>query len=156
MAALSAARLATCVVACLLAGQPLARAAQGSAATAASLLPQGQQILAQVMAPPSPGSVQAGAKVCDKGDATCYDHTGNLGLGNLTVGRTFPAKARGPYNYAEALHKSYIFYDAQRSGKLPFQAGGPFVFSTCCTCSLSRNHVSVCTADHAARSSGLA
>lgn len=28
---------------------------------------------------------------------------------------------QGKYDYADALHKSFIFYEAQRSGKLPFK-----------------------------------
>ena len=144
------ARQAACWLACALALGHAARAqlAQGStAAAAASLLPQNQQILARDMAPPAPpgqgGMNQPGAdysKICKPGDASCYDHTTNIGVGNLTVGRSFPPPARGPYNYAEALHKSYIFYDVQRSGKLPFQVGPPlgaWGHAWACSCPLA-------------------
>ena len=101
---------------------------QDSAAAAAQLLPEGQKILAQSNSPPAPSGINDPgmdySQICKKGDASCYDHTNNRGLGNLTVARAFPPVSKGPYNYAEALHKSYIFYDTQRSGKLPFQASG--------------------------------
>lgn len=98
---------------------------QDPSAAAALLLPEGQRILAKSNSPPAPSGINDPStdysQVCKKGDASCYDHTNNRGLGNLTVARAFPPVAKGPYDYAEALHKSYIFYDTQRSGKLPFQ-----------------------------------
>ena len=100
---------------------------QDSAETAAQLLPEGQKILAKSNSPPAPSGINDPStdysQVCKKGDASCYDHTNNRGLGNMTVARAFPPVVKGPYNYAEALHKSYIFYDTQRSGKLSFQVG---------------------------------
>lgn len=86
----------------------------------AVLLPENQKILAQTATPPSPpGSVDSNG--CEANDPNCYDHTRNVGSGNITVSRRFPPADLSPYNYAEVLHKSYLFYYQQRSGKLPFQ-----------------------------------
>ena len=131
------------LLAALLAPVPAQALSSSAATTAAALLPENQQILARDNAPPAPNGANPGAvedsKVCQPGDASCYDHTGNLGNGTLKVSRSFPSTAKGPYNYAEALHKSYIFYDAQRSGRLPFQAGAVLSRS-----SSNRLHVVVC------------
>lgn len=35
----------------------------------------------------------------------------------------FPATDKSAYDYSEVLHKSFIFYFQQRSGKLPYQVG---------------------------------
>ena len=64
-----------------------------------------------------PDQLKKGLK-CKTGDASCYDHTNNTGIGSVKVGREYPTPDRAPYNYAEALHKSFIFYYQQRSGKL--------------------------------------
>lgn len=37
----------------------------------------------------------------------------------LNVSLEFPSNAKAPHNYAEALHKSLLFYWAQRSGPMP-------------------------------------
>lgn len=65
----------------------------------------------------SPNTLKKGLE-CKKGDAACYDHTNNTGIGTVRVSRKYPAREKGPYNYAEVLHKSFIFYYQQRSGKM--------------------------------------
>ena len=47
----------------------------------------------------------------------------------LQVVDTFPNKADPAYQYSEVLHKSFIFYFQQRSGKLPHQV--PLYHLTC-------------------------
>lgn len=39
----------------------------------------------------------------------------------LQVGDKLPNKAEPAYQYSEVLHKSFLFYFQQRSGKLPHQ-----------------------------------
>lgn len=39
----------------------------------------------------------------------------------MQVGEKFPSKAEPAYPYSEVLHKSFLFYYQQRSGKLPHQ-----------------------------------
>ena len=39
----------------------------------------------------------------------------------MQVGEKFPSKADPAYQYSEVLHKSFLFYYQQRSGKLPHQ-----------------------------------
>ena len=39
----------------------------------------------------------------------------------LQVSDKFPSKAEPAYQYSEVLHKSFLFYFQQRSGKLPHQ-----------------------------------
>ena len=55
---------------------------------------------------------------CKAGDASCYDHTNNTGIGQVRVSRAYPPPEKSPYNYAEVLHKSFIFYYQQRSGPM--------------------------------------
>ena len=75
-----------------------------------------------------PGQLKKGLK-CKAGDASCYDHTNNTGIGLIKVGRDYPKPDRAPYNYAEVLHKSFIFYYQQRSGKLQPQVSLPSYLS---------------------------
>lgn len=104
----------------------LVSSAAVEAAKPAILLPENQKILARDNSPPGP-STDANSRytdyssICAPGDDKCYDHTNNTGQGSVTVSRRFPPAEQSPYNYAEVLHKSYIFYYQQRSGKLPFQ-----------------------------------
>ncbi len=42
-------------------------------------------------------------------------------FGMVQVGEKFPSKAEPAYQYSEVLHKSFLFYYQQRSGKLPHQ-----------------------------------
>lgn len=65
-----------------------------------------------------PDQLKKGLISCKKGDKACYDHTNNTGIGLIKVSREYPAPEKAPYNYAEALHKSFIFYYQQRSGRL--------------------------------------
>ena len=77
---------------------------------------------------------------CSKNDANCYDHTNNTGIGSVKVSRQYPDPGKAPYDYSEVLHKSFIFYNQQRSGRLPYQVK-PFNASshgqqadrTCCS-----------------------
>ena len=46
----------------------------------------------------------------------------------VQVGEKFPSKAEPAYQYSEVLHKSFLFYYQQRSGKLPHQV--PFNIPT--------------------------
>ena len=39
----------------------------------------------------------------------------------MQVSEQWPATTGGAYDYADVLHKSFIFYFQQRSGKLPYQ-----------------------------------
>ena len=39
----------------------------------------------------------------------------------VQVAEKFPSKANAAYPYSEVLHKSFLFYYQQRSGKLPHQ-----------------------------------
>ena len=39
----------------------------------------------------------------------------------VKVAEKFPSKADAAYPYSEVLHKSFLFYYQQRSGKLPHQ-----------------------------------
>ena len=39
----------------------------------------------------------------------------------VQVAEKFPSKADAAYPYSEVLHKSFLFYYQQRSGKLPHQ-----------------------------------
>ena len=109
-----------------------AQAAQQHSTAAANLLPENQKILAKLSSstPPAPpgGLDHRGGSSCQANDSKCYDHTHNIGYGNVTVSSRFPPSQHSPYNYAELLHKSYIFYYQQRSGKLPSQVG-----VWCCT-----------------------
>ena len=53
--------------------------------------------------------------------STCYqDLTGSL---RVQVAEKFPSKADAAYPYSEVLHKSFLFYYQQRSGRLPHQVG---------------------------------
>jgi hypothetical protein len=61
-------------------------------------------------------------KCDDANSAHCYDHTRNLGIGPIKVSEQWPATTGPTYDYADVLHKSFIFYYQQRSGKLPHQA----------------------------------
>lgn len=73
----------------------------------------------------SPDMTGKSAIGCKKNDASCYDHTNNTGIGLIRVSHEMPLPQRSPYNYAEVLHKSFIFYYQQRSGKLPQQVHLP-------------------------------
>ena len=67
-----------------------------------------------------------GNENCDDSNAAhCYDHTRNIGIGPVKVSDTWPATTGAAYNYADVLHKSFIFYFQQRSGKLPQQVCSP-------------------------------
>ena len=68
--------------------------------------------------------------ICTTNDASCYDHTNNTGIGEIRVSRAYPSTDKAPYNYAEVLHKSFIFYYQQRSGRLPYQVCLPTWRST--------------------------
>lgn len=62
------------------------------------------------------------AEKCDDSNAAhCYDHTTNRGIGPVKVSDKFPAADQSTYDYSEVLHKSFLFYFQQRSGKLPHQ-----------------------------------
>lgn len=62
------------------------------------------------------------AEKCDENNAGhCYDHTTNVGIGQIKVSDKFPAADKSTYDYSEVLHKSFLFYFQQRSGKLPYQ-----------------------------------
>ncbi|BDA42119.1 Endoglucanase B [Coccomyxa sp. Obi] len=62
------------------------------------------------------------AEKCDDSNAAhCYDHTTNAGIGAVKVSDKFPATDKSAYDYSEVLHKSFLFYFQQRSGKLPHQ-----------------------------------
>ena len=39
----------------------------------------------------------------------------------MQVSDAFPARSDAAYQYSEVLHKSFLFYFQQRSGKLPHQ-----------------------------------
>ena len=43
------------------------------------------------------------------------------GSSHVQVAEKFPSKADAAYPYSEVLHKSFLFYYQQRSGKLPHQ-----------------------------------
>ena len=43
----------------------------------------------------------------------------------LQVSDKLPSKAEPAYQYSEVLHKSFLFYFQQRSGKLPHQVRAP-------------------------------
>ena len=73
----------------------------------------------------TPDSSKMKATNCRAGDDNCYDHTNNTGIGPIKVLHEFPSKEKAPYNYAEVLHKSFIFYYLQRSGELPQQVCPP-------------------------------
>ena len=49
--------------------------------------------------------------------------------GGVQVGEKFPSKAEPAYQYSEVLHKSFLFYYQQRSGKLPHQV--PLTLPNC-------------------------
>lgn len=66
--------------------------------------------------------------VCQKGDASCYDHTNNTGIGPVKTSHTYPPPEKAPYNYAEVLHKSFIFFYQQRSGPMNPQVIWAFGF----------------------------
>ena len=69
----------------------------------------------------SPDPLKTKTASCAANDANCYDHTNNTGIGSIRVSQTYPPPEKAPYNYAEVLHKSFIFYFQQRSGKMPQQ-----------------------------------
>lgn len=69
----------------------------------------------------SPDPLKLKGSRCTSEDASCYDHTNNTGTGSIRVTNTYPPPEKAPYNYAEVLHKSFIFYFQQRSGKMPQQ-----------------------------------
>ena len=52
----------------------------------------------------------------------------------VQVAENFPSKADAAYPYSEVLHKSFLFYYQQRSGKLPHQVGAGQVLSNLKTC----------------------
>jgi hypothetical protein len=60
-------------------------------------------------------------KCTETNSAHCYDHTSNIGIGPIKVSDKFPSAADSVYDYSEVLHKSFIFYFVQRSGKMPYQ-----------------------------------
>lgn len=71
------------------------------------------------------------AEKCDDSNAAhCYDHTTNIGIGPIKVSETWPETTGAAYNYADVLHKSFIFYFQQRSGALPQQVRSPHRSST--------------------------
>ena len=75
----------------------------------------------------TPDSSKMKATNCRADDDNCYDHTNNTGIGPIKVLHEFPPKEKAPYDYAEVLHKSFIFYYLQRSGELPQQVWSPFL-----------------------------
>ena len=54
-------------------------------------------------------------------DARYGFECGEQHLPLLQVGDKLPNKAEPAYQYSEVLHKSFLFYFQQRSGKLPHQ-----------------------------------
>lgn len=64
-------------------------------------------------------------KCSDINSAACYDHTANVGIGPIKVSDKFPEQTTPVYDYSEVLHKSFLFYFVQRSGKLPYQVHFP-------------------------------
>lgn len=68
---------------------------------------------------------ESAEKCDDSNGAHCYDHTANVGIGPIKVSEKFPAADQSTYDYSEVLHKSFLFYFQQRSGKLPHQVRQP-------------------------------
>ena len=48
-------------------------------------------------------------------------HQDLTGCFRVKVAEKFPSKTDAAYPYSEVLHKSFLFYYQQRSGKLPHQ-----------------------------------
>ena len=62
-------------------------------------------------------------------------------MSRMQVSEQWPATTGGAYDYADVLHKSFIFYFQQRSGKLPHQVPLPDLApSVCVWVELSEEH----------------
>lgn len=84
-------------------------------------LPESSESMATAQAGAPEASVPSDSAVPSETTATGNFGTSRLDTGNLTEkGSGYEGiKGTGPYNYGEALQKSVLFYELQRSGDLP-------------------------------------
>lgn len=68
----------------------------------------------------SPESAGLTHRSCLSARSTCSVETWQDAF-RAKVAEKFPSKADPAYPYSEVLHKSFLFYFQQRSGKLPHQ-----------------------------------
>lgn len=99
---------------------------------------------AHVAPPPPSRNVNSQAEPKLVGSAAAFPPVmGTSEAAWLNVSLEFPSNAKAPHNYAEALHKSLLFYWAQRSGPMPVKRLA-WRSDSCLECVGAHGEVSLC------------